>query len=456
MSYNLTTMQSIYHNEDEIIEITHNGSSVYQKSSGPDYTEPFYIKNINNTTDTVEISNRYSGSSAPNITVEYSTDRINWSSGTTHTGISLTLNPGDKVYFRANTSSWASYDQQTDIWYNNTITCSSEMGGNIMSLLYGSNFNGQREFPTVSSHNFAGLFIYSNVVKADELLLPATTLTTGCYWSMFLYCSYLTTTPELPATTAAVSCYRMMFIGCTALTTAPAISITNSAASCCQLMFESCTALTTAPATLPATTLADYCYNQMFAYCKSLTTAPALPATTLADSCYREMFSGCTALTTAPALPATTLADSCYRAMFSNCTALTTSPVLNATTLVSDCYNGMFRYCSSLNYVTCLAETTVTDATSYWLYRVSSTGAFIKSPDGTFWTTGASGIPTDWTVINDSTLPAANEVWYTSTNNTIINPASYAYDANGNGLQLMFNGVVGDHCVLSYNGDVHT
>lgn len=34
MSYNLTTMQSIYHNQDEIVEITYDNSPVYQKS-GP-------------------------------------------------------------------------------------------------------------------------------------------------------------------------------------------------------------------------------------------------------------------------------------------------------------------------------------------------------------------------------------------------------------------------------------
>lgn len=52
-------------------------------------------------------------------------------------------------------------------------------------------------------------------------------------------------------------------------------------------------------------------------------------------------------------------------------------------------------------------------------------------------------------------LPAANEVWYTSTNNTLVNPGAYAYDANNNGLQVTFHGVEGDHCVIRYNGDVH-
>lgn len=37
MPYNLTTMQSIYHNQDEIVEITYNGSPVYQKIPEPSY-----------------------------------------------------------------------------------------------------------------------------------------------------------------------------------------------------------------------------------------------------------------------------------------------------------------------------------------------------------------------------------------------------------------------------------
>lgn len=37
MSYNLTTMQSIYHGQDEIVEIKHNNVSVYQKSIVSEY-----------------------------------------------------------------------------------------------------------------------------------------------------------------------------------------------------------------------------------------------------------------------------------------------------------------------------------------------------------------------------------------------------------------------------------
>jgi hypothetical protein len=48
-------------------------------------------------------------------------------------------------------------------------------------------------------------------------VLPATTLTESCYYSMFESCTGLTTAPELPATTLAKNCYAYMFNGCTRL-----------------------------------------------------------------------------------------------------------------------------------------------------------------------------------------------------------------------------------------------
>ena len=84
-----------------------------------------------------------------------------------------------------------------------------------------------------------------------------------------------------------------MFTGCTNLTTVPAILPATTLASCCyDTMFSSCQNLTATPA-LPATILADSCYKSMFGYCGNLTTVPALPATTLADNCYKGMFQSC-------------------------------------------------------------------------------------------------------------------------------------------------------------------
>ena len=150
---------------------------------------------------------------------------------------------------------------------------------------------------------------------------------------------------------------------------------------------------------LLATTLAGHCYESMFYGCTSLTTAPALPATTLAEYCYPSMFNGCTSLTTAPELPATTLAEYCYSMMFSGCKSLTTAPELPATTLVTYCYGDMFNGCTNLNYIKMLAiNITARYSLDNWVYGVSSTGTFVKAAAIPF-LTGASGIPSGWTIV---------------------------------------------------------
>ena len=152
---------------------------------------------------------------------------------------------------------------------------------------------------------------------------------------------------------------------------------------------------------LPATNLAMMCYLGMFADCTSLTTAPALPATTLATGCYANMFYGCTSLTTAPELPATTLVDCCYQNMFQNCTSLTTAPVLPAKKLVNTCYKQMFYGCTNLSAVTCLATLYINGSKNQeWLSGVAATGTFTKAKSATNWTTGESGIPEGWTVVD--------------------------------------------------------
>ncbi len=248
-------------------------------------------------------------------------------------------------------------------------------------------------------------YCYSSMFKDCTSLtaapaLPATTLAERCYNQMFQGCTSLTAAPELPATTMAEYCYCGMFQDCTNLTAAPLLPATTLAEDCYGFMFQGCTSLTTAPA-LPATTLADWCYAHMFSGCTSLTAAPALSATTLADWCCINMFQDCTSLTAAPALLATTLATGCYEEMFSGCTSLTAAPALYARTLVQNCYQSMFKNCSSLNSVTCLAQNiTALNCTTDWLSGVSATGTFtkLKFTDWSIKTNGANGIPSGWTV----------------------------------------------------------
>lgn len=113
---------------------------------------------------------------------------------------------------------------------------------------------------------------------------------------------------------------------------------------------------------------------------------------------YSGMFRNCTLLTTVPELPATTLSWGCYETMFTGCTSLTTAPELPATTLSSDCYNGMFSGCTNLNYIKILAtDISANGCLNNWVNNVSPTGTFIK-PAGVEYPTGASGIPSGWTV----------------------------------------------------------
>ncbi len=288
---------------------------------------------------------------------------------------------------------------------------------------------------TIASNCYYNMFSRcTNLTAAPEL--PATQLQDRCYSGMFQGCTNLTTASTLPATTLAENCYYNMFSGCTNLTAAPALPATQLQNGCYHGMFNGCIRLTTAPA-LPATTLKNNCYYGMFQDCKGLTTAPALPATTLANHCYDGMFNGCTALTTAPALPATTLTDYCYYEMFRGCTALTTAPALPATTLSDYCYQRMFYNCSNLNYVVCLAtDISASDCTKNWLSSVANSGTFVKDPDMTNWSSGKSGIPSGWNVININKFTADGD-W-----NVAANWSNNAVPAAGSNVVIAANVMV--------------
>ena len=398
--------------------------------------------------------------------ISYSTDNGDTWTTTNNTNdksenlqISVNVEEGDKVLWKGIATQTGYYDGDDYGDYVGSFfssDCEFNASGNVMSLLYGDNFIGQ-----TSLNNIDAIFVYlfsdhdgqesCQIVSAENLILPATTLTALCYFNMFRGCTSLTTAPTLPATTLEGSCYQNMFRNCTSLTTAPELPATTLGANCyaymfygCtsltkapelpaitiavrsyQGMFRGCTSLTTAPelpATtlvancyenmfydctsltttpeLPATTLAEFCYNSMFRGCTSLTTAPAtLSVTTLATNCYGSMFYGCTSLTTAPELPATTLVSNCYNSMFYGCTSLTTAPELPATTLVNGCYVNMFQNCSRLNYIKAMLTTTPTTSyTSSWVSGVAATGTFVKNSVATWNVTGVNGVPTGWTV----------------------------------------------------------
>ena len=352
----------------------------------------FYVEDISGSDNTLSITK--SSSSAPTVEVFKSTDGTNWTSmgQTDTTPITATIPANSKLYLKATANTWANGDTK----YNHiTATGNNNVGGNIMSLLNGDNF----ENTTITTGNtFYYLFNGdTKLVSAGNLTLPSN-VKDDCYSHMFYGCTSLTTAPTLPALNAPRWCYANMFYRCTSLTTAPALPATTIGDNAYNSMFYGCTSLTTAPV-LNATTIADACYKNMFQGCTGLTIVQSLPATTLANNCYRGMFIGCTGLTTLPTdlLPATTLADYCYYSMFQDCTNITNAPVLPATTLTQYCYRTMFERCTHLNTVTTYAQDiSATNCLQLWLNSVAATGDFYNEGGATY-TSGASGIPTGWT-----------------------------------------------------------
>lgn len=283
-----------------------------------------------------------------------------------------TLSPGDTISFR----------RDNDDFYHAQFVSDSNLTfdiyGNLLSLQYGSAFNGQTTLRNTSKQAFGYTFKGTNVVDASNLKLTAPTLSEDCYREMFSRCSLMTSAPtELPATTLAPRCYRSMFSDCPNLVSVPSI--------------------------LPATNLSgcSECYRYMFGVCSSLVSAPELPATTLAQGSYYQMFHSCASLVNAPTLPATAIYKETYFQMFRNCSSLVIAPVILATTASggTSCQR-MFMGCSSLNYVKCLlTNRTGTDVMKEWLNGVAATGTFVKAAGAT-WESGISGIPSGWTVID--------------------------------------------------------
>lgn len=257
-------------------------------------------------------------------------------------GMTLSVNKGDKVLWKG-----TGYSSHGLGVFSGSTNLRYTVEGNVMSLLFGDDFKGQTSLAYKISSFYHLFYNNKNITSAEKLSLPATT---------------------------EISCYDGMFGNCSSLVTAPV---------------------------LPATALELGCYYAMFSGCSSLVTAPELPAMTLGDGCYQSMFSGCTSLENAPELPAMTLASTCYYKMFSGCTSLTTAPELPATTLAGSCYGYMFYGCTKLNHIKCLAtDISASQCLNNWVENVASTGTFVKATGMTSWSTGTSGIPSGWTVVD--------------------------------------------------------
>ena len=283
--------------------------------------------------------------------------------------------------------------------------------GCYLSMLQETGFTEAPELPATELAPYCYQYMFQNchnLTKAPKL--SATTMKEGCYGYMFEYCSALEEAPVLPATTLAPWCYQNMFASCYKLENAPALLVTKLAERCYENMFSN-TALKEIPA-LPATKLEPYCYRGMFQGCQSLDKTPILPATELADYCYQNMFQS-TSLKVVPALPATNLAVGCYSYMFATSWGLGGSIVLPAEELPAECYEGMFSWCRKLEKVECRATSmTGYNALTNWLNNagteLETNPVFVRAEANNKWKNkdgwAVSQTPNDWYIPTNWTI----------------------------------------------------
>ena len=214
-------------------------------------------------------------------------DQASLQSNTAYTGGSVyyrtkgsdswqTLSPGTTISMQADDEiELKGYSGATGLFSGSSQSGHYEVYGNVMSLIYGENFIGQTVIPSSLVDCFYATFRNcQSLVSIKNLVMPATTLSRGCYRSMFNKCWYLAELPDV-------------FI--------PAEATLTSA--CCRYTFEQLAASASTPVEvpsgfLPVTNIAVACYESMF-YVANISSAPVLPAKTLANTCYYQMFNSC-------------------------------------------------------------------------------------------------------------------------------------------------------------------
>lgn len=240
------------------------GNTLVYTAQEPAENEPFYVEakvdNVN-----VAFNNIQAGPAASYLS--YSTDKVNWTTVNTPYYWSYTIpNTGGRVYIKIK------HTQQQST--SNSISCiisdDCHIGGNVMSLCSGNEYKNATAIPF--SYSFFGLFSgNSHILSAEDLLLPATTLSVGCYYEMFKNCQSMTIAPkELPANVVCSFCYAYMFSYCYSLIKPV------------KMYFRSCTSSSD-----------QYICHQMYFSCTSLTTINRLPTLPAILFTYTGMYQGC-------------------------------------------------------------------------------------------------------------------------------------------------------------------
>ena len=177
------------------------------------------------------------GTAIPTTYFSYSTDDgqswTDFSISRGSTATIATINLGDKLMLKGNNTTLGTAYNYGHYF---RATGDFEVEGNLMSLL--RNNDTDTEF-VGGNNNFSQLFSgCTNLISAENLIIPASAMTANAFNGTFRGCTSLEKAPELPATVMADSCYSSMFEGCTSLYQPPSVlSATSFATNCYQRMF---------------------------------------------------------------------------------------------------------------------------------------------------------------------------------------------------------------------------
>ena len=297
-----------------------------------------------NRTSKKEYGNYKSGYIVHNYIDVKKGDKLQFESANDHTStgwLSVRLQPRSKCAVYGNVMSMISEDGK----YHTTKTIAQPYA--LAYLLYNYYWDGEK-------------YIYYTVQHEKyDVMVPATTLTEGCYTQTFAYTG-ITKVPELPAAEIPNYSYQRMFQGCGELTEAPAITVKSLGESACNEMFNNCQNLKKANAITVENEAGNYAFYRMFYYCTGLTDAPAITVESAGMYAFSQMFSYCTSLEKPKAITIKKAAGNyAFSSMFSYCGNLTESPAITAESLGEYACQNMFDNSQKLEKVNAINVKTV-------------------------------------------------------------------------------------------------
>lgn len=279
-----------------------------------------------------------------------------------------TLNKGDKLFAKGTNSGYGTANGQTKFISSKKFI----VYGNIMSLINESTYKTNK---TLGSYAFAKAFYQNlNLISAENLILPATTLADSSYSSMFNGCTNLLYSPKvLPATSVPINAYNSMFNNCPAMLTAPEILGTTFAQSAVYGTFNGDRSIKEIKLSSNITCTGNTSFYRSFQDCASLEKINSKLTLTVSSGsqCFQETFNRCYNLKGPIELHLSGAEYRSFQSIFYSCSSLD-----NVSLDSTIWYQQMFQGCSKLTNLTVL-----TSPTTVYMQVLSGTSVQLTNSD---------------------------------------------------------------------------